>query len=841
MSVPLTMVYFCCSEGRRAAVRQSPGLNGIDFLEVVDHDAPSPSQRQRVLRLHLLKPLVRAEPLVPDNVVITGGVRVRGVHADEPVTLQGDLAADDVIVIHVSEPGDFTAYTLRLAEKSGAPLAGFDPLLAAVDFSFKVECPSDFDCREAKPCPAGVPDEPEIDYLSKDFNSFRQLMLDRLSAMVPGWKERNVADLGITLVELLAYVGDYLSYQQDATATEAYLGTARRRVSVRRHARLADYFMSDGCNARVWAYLRVAVNYLKLPRGTQFATRVPGLGNRIAPGSPELVTLLAAAPEIFEAMHDADLYGEHNRIRFYTWGERECCLPERATRAALLGHFPNLHRGDLLLFQEEISPRTGEPEDADRARRHVVRLVAEPVATEDPLYPDPDHPGKHQPVTLIEWGFDDALPFSLCVSAVGDAGRRLDDVSVALGNIVLADHGRTVAGEPLGSSPEADPRLALALPDEHCGSRARTLRRPRFRPRLKNGPLTMAATVSATSPRGERPGFDPTASASDAFRWEMSGVVPEIRVDDDDAGRWLPRRDLLGSDPFASEFVAEVEEDGRATLRFGDDEYGRLPAPGVEMYATYRVGNGTEGNIGAFSLAHIITAESGIESVSNPLPAQGGADPEGNEHVRQMAPAALYTQERAVTADDYAGMAERHRQVQRGAATFRWTGSWRTVFVTVDRIGGAPVDADFDEAVETHLERYRMAGHDMEIDGPRHVPLELEAEICAAPGYFRSDVKSALLEALGNGSFADGRRGFFHPDNFTFAQPVYLSRLYAAAQSVPGVRSVRFTLFRRFGSRGNDTLASGVIEIGRLEIARLDNDRNAPENGIIRLKMGGGR
>ena len=50
----------------------------------------------------------------------------------------------------------------------------------------------------------------------------------------------------VALVELLAYAGDQLSYYQDAVATEAYLGTARRRVSVRRHARLVDYPMHDG-------------------------------------------------------------------------------------------------------------------------------------------------------------------------------------------------------------------------------------------------------------------------------------------------------------------------------------------------------------------------------------------------------------------------------------------------------------------------------------------------------------------------------------------------------------------------------------------------------------------
>jgi hypothetical protein len=41
----------------------------------------------------------------------------------------------------------------------------------------------------------------------------------------------------IALVELLAYVGDQLSYYQDAVANEAYLETARQRISVKRHTR----------------------------------------------------------------------------------------------------------------------------------------------------------------------------------------------------------------------------------------------------------------------------------------------------------------------------------------------------------------------------------------------------------------------------------------------------------------------------------------------------------------------------------------------------------------------------------------------------------------------------
>jgi predicted phage baseplate assembly protein len=321
----------------------------------------------------------------------------------------------------------------------------------------------------------------------------------------------------------------------------------------------------------------------------------------------------------------------------------------------------------------------------------------------------------------------------------------------------------------------------------------------------------------------------------------MRSVLPAVRLSDTNGGLWSPQRDLLSSDAFAAEFVAEVDEDGRATLRFGDDQYGLRPTPGVEFTAAYRVGNGVRGNIGAESLSHIITDDDRIMSVRNPMSARGGTEPESIEHVRRVAPSAFRIQERAVTPEDYAEVAERHREVQRAAATVRWTGSWRTIFLTVDRLGGRPVDAEFEQDLRLHLERYRMAGHDIEIDGPQFVPLEIEMTVCVKPGYFRGDIKAALLQVFSNTTSTDGRRGFFHPDNFTFGQPVYLSALYAAAQAVDGVRFVEIKKFQRLDIASKQSLDEGLLAVDRLEIARLDNDPNFAERGIMRLNMEGGR
>jgi predicted phage baseplate assembly protein len=223
------------------------------------------------------------------------------------------------------------------------------------------------------------------------------------------------------------------------------------------------------------------------------------------------------------------------------------------------------------------------------------------------------------------------------------------------------------------------------------------------------------------------------------------------------------------------------------------------------------------------------------------MPAWGGIEPESIEEVRQNAPSAFRVQERAVTPEDYAEVAQRHPQVQRVAATIRWTGSWYTVFMTIDRLGGLPVDDDFERELLAHLEGYRLAGHDLEVDGPRYASLEVELFACALPGYFRSDVKAALLAALGNRNLPDGRRGFFHPDNFTFGQPVYLGRLYEAAQGVEGVDRVEVRAFRRQGALDRGGLDGGELLMQRLEVARLDNDPNFPENGVLTLVVEGGR
>jgi predicted phage baseplate assembly protein len=196
---------------------------------------------------------------------------------------------------------------------------------------------------------------------------------------------------------------------------------------------------------------------------------------------------------------------------------------------------------------------------------------------------------------------------------------------------------------------------------------------------------------------------------------------------------------------------------------------------------------------------------------------------------------------RAVSADDYAAIAARDPRVQRAAAELRWTGIRYEAHVAIDPLGTEQADPALLRRIETDLLRYRRIGHDVIVVPPSYVPLDVAITVKVRPGYVRSHVEAALSDNFSNRALPGGRRGIFHPDNLSFGDNIYVSKLIAAAQSVVGVESVAVTrLERRFAGPDRE-IENGVLKIGPLEVARLDNDPVRPENGRLVLTLRGGQ
>ena len=602
-----------------------------------------------------------------------------------------------------------------------------------------------------------------------------------------------------------------------------------------------------------------------LPLGSRILSRIgqPLIGQTSPPpvivdGSKVNAQSMESDPALtavaaFETAFAITLEPVNNQIHVHTWGDEECCLPSGTTDAflyaALAGSntaiVPVLHKNDYLLIEEVLGPLTGAVADADTTHRQVVMIDEEPdPPTNDPLFSNVLLPGGiiqervagDQPLPLlrVHWRAADSLTRPFCLSAKLANGTLVRHISVMRGNMVLADHGLTT---------QESIALVSSVPST-----------PPFRPRLSFGPLTQQMQPSSVQ-------YDPKTGRIATARTDLTGDVTDAQPAislfatlSTGMDLWTPAPDLLESTPFDTAFVAEIDNDQRAVLRFGDDEYGQSMAGATALTATYRIGNGLAGNIGAEALAHVaITLPfTGVTLVRNPLPARDGVDPETIAEVQQWAPEAFRAvQFRAVTEADYSQTAKLMPQVASAVASFRWTGSWYTVFIGIlpsdpadlinEAKGVMSLSPALAQNVATFLAGYRLAGYDLEIRPPQFLALEIDLLVCAAPNHFRGDVQRAVEAALSNKQLPDGSTGFFYPGKFVFGAPVYLSQIYAAVQNVEGVDSVVVTGFTPFGQPDNGELARGVIPVGPWQIARLDNDPNFMERGVLKITMRGGK
>lgn len=705
---------------------------------------------------------------------------------------------------------------------------------------------------------------PEIDYLAKDYASFRQIILDHLTSRLSTWMETSEADIGNVIIEILAYSADYLSYYQDAIATEAYLSTARRRPSIKHHVRLLDYILHEGCNARTWIVLEVSHDTL-LPQGTPILARIGELTNIpvISPGSPAYNDALEQQPTIFETMYDYTLFNAYNTLEFFVEPDQDAKLPTGCTSAILLMPARALQVGQVLLFEEVKGIETGDQLDADPTHRAIVRLTSV----------QEEQRGKTS-VVAISWDVEDALSFDLVLAT------HLDDdyitaLSLIHGNVLLADHGRTIYYEQLAevSAGRYHPRLMLsnlthtvsstenALTPGISAMQALTQNPLEALPALRLfkkdsiGSITIdtSASISLSKNSLSTPlrnllytnmgivlSDNVTIVAIYDFGWEIRDPARKqslLLTGTNDHSmtvsilkQWNLRRDLISSVPLTNAYCVDMEEDGHAYLRFCPADLGEPPVAGSTFLATYRVGRGNIGNISANTLAHVVINDNSITAVCNPLPAQGGINQQALEQARLQAPVNFQTQQRCIITSDYVEILCRHQLVVNAAAQLRWTGSWSTMFLYIQPTPGQEIDNALKATLTRYLENFRATGYEVEIRPPYYVMLQIIMRILLKPDAYANTIYDTLQQ-----TFSNEINGFFYPGNFTFGQTVYRSQLIAQAMAVRGVIGATIERFERTNGSPTRNAPDGQPTIGPFEIVRLDNDHDRPYNGQIQF------
>ncbi len=758
----------------------APNLNGIDFVEV------GPNARD--LYVHFVNSVGLASQTPAARV--DGGDRVPTVGL-QPIDAGADWSTDiygnPLLMLHALSDGDFSDYRLTLDDDK------LDPYFSAASFSFKVLCPSDFDCA---PAVASRPPEDDaspvaIDYLAKDFAGFKQALSDFSAQRYPGWRERNEADLGVAVMEALAALGDELSYQQDRIAAEATLETATERRSLVQHARLVDYRAQPGTSART--LLRCSVTGTALPAGIGVSARDPD--GQIVPF------------EIGTGLRDATTYRvdpRWNRLEPYYWTETDRILPAGATGLWLKGDGLGLLPGQAMLIETEAAVPADPP----------LRQVVYPTRIEagfDPLY--------GVAITHVEWAASEALHSPRDLDRTELSANLVPCTQGARGGVhfvvdaVLPGVASTFARR--GANGTIDyrfslPDLPLAWQGDDEGGAA-----PEIRLRRPDVPEPEWRFVSSLLDAVEE---------EHAFTLEPATYRPVALLADG---------------------LAQFDYDGDAgeTVRFGTGNFGAAPNQGDVFEVSYRLGAGLRGNVAADAISVVDASWRGLlTAASNPFPASGGADRETATQIRQRAPFAFQARQyRAVRAEDYEAEAQRLGWVQRAGTAFRWTGSWFTVFTAIDPLGGNGLsEAQHTQATDL-LNRRRLAGYESYVPSAKYVSVDLEIEVCAQTGAFAADVEEAILRRLVPVGGVARKDAFFLADRFTFGSPLERSELESAVQEVPGVRGVLSISYRRRGVVPAFVTLPETLLLGSDAILRVDNDPSFPERGVVAVRVSGGR
>jgi hypothetical protein len=753
-------------------------LSGIDFVEILDDAETS-------FKVHFLTGTIPLQTNII-SVSITGGETIPAV-AVLPFAAS-DFGTDPfgktTLTLRVAAPGDFSTYTLTIKSPK------LDEYFDHVPFSFKALCPSDIDCEQSPdPCPVEDVDVPPIDYLAKDFQSFRRALSDFSALRYPAWQERSEADFGSMFMEALCAVADDLSYQQDRLAAQAYFDTATERRSIVRHARLVDYEPRPATASRV-------------------LLRFDAIAGPIPAGLPVHATGPDGAPIDFETgtglddTTDYDVRPEWNAMPAYYWDDSARCLHRGATELWLEGSSATLGlaKGQSLLL--ETPGGAGNP-----PLRQLVTIVT--------VSPDRDDV---YGVDLTHVVFDEPV----------ERDRDLQSTT-AYANLVPATQGRRFSeGFAIESAP---PGVALAV--VRTGPNATS----QYLYTLRNAPLAYLTTGDGST-------------------------APEVRLTQTDVlNRWKWIRTLIDAAPFPEQPLYTVDpmrlspvglpdanlrrpldydgSDG-ASIRFGDGTFGDLPDPGATFVVDYRVGGGAVGNVAADSITVIDPnglLSTRASAVTNPFAATGGADVEPDETVRRLAPEAFRAKQfRAVRPEDYARAAETLPWVERAGTTFRWTGSWLTVFTSAEPLETElPTDAETRELVAL-LNRYRMTGYESYVLPPRYASLDIEITVCARADAFRGDVESAVQKAV---SSRPG--GFFHHDRFVFGQALERSQLEACVQNAYGVDGVLDIRYRRRGMTAGMVEMPSRVLVAPSEIVRADGDPSRGDAGSVTVVVEGGK
>lgn len=272
--------------------------------------------------------------------------------------------------------------------------------------------------------------------------------------------------------------------------------------------------------------------------------------------------------------------------------------------------------------------------------------------------------------------------------------------------------------------------------------------------------------------------------------------------------QWSYVQYLVDSGPSNLVYTSYVDAQGLTWIEFGDNLNGLIPSQGLTIYATYRVGVGSAGNVAEGVVGELVNPIDGLtvpfqaDGISFQSSAMGGgSDPETNDQIRANAPQIFATQGRAVSPADFTAMATNVQGVSVANAV-----AMHSTSVTVYALGPdyQPASTQLQNQILAYFQGRTLAGVTVTCSPPTIVPINVGTsaspiQLQVANSYLQTSVVQNVQTAL---------TALLQPPNIEFAQLLTVGEIYQAIMSVAGVEWCVVPVFAR-----NDVAQAGTANI----------------------------
>jgi hypothetical protein len=307
---------------------------------------------------------------------------------------------------------------------------------------------------------------------------------------------------------------------------------------------------------------------------------------------------------------------------------------------------------------------------------------------------------------------------------------------------------------------------------------------------ITNGSATVTAT-QGTTVADELIGIS-DGQVNQSFKLNESSVINasvSVIISDITYSNVQYLIDYQSYDPVFSTYT---DGNNETYINFGDSISGRIPPNNAEIYATYRVGGGADGNVAANTIKYILTNVTSGLTVSNQYisatvtgAAAGGSDPEATDSIRINAPLSVRALNRAVSLSDYSSLVIQVSGVAKATAVADVYTSVTVYFapygdkgVEIDGVTPSAIFNNLKSDVSDYLVDKIPANTSVTLQPPTYVDVNVSVSITVLPQYRQTLVKSAVTAIINE---------LLLFDNVSFGDRISLQDLMYAISSVPGV------------------------------------------------------